>query len=142
MVYTDKTHLVADSLRELHAFAKKLGLKREWFQFRIPENERSACFKPHYDLFGSKKEKAIALGAKLVSSKQIVEICKLRYNFPVTIEEVNKFQDTYSREFQMIDRDIQRGKIKLPEIDFCEYCSNPIFEGNLYCKLCGEINNF
>jgi len=31
MVYTDGIHLVADSLEELHEFAHKIGLKREWY---------------------------------------------------------------------------------------------------------------
>lgn len=142
MVYTDKTHLIADSLTELHSFAKKLGLKREWFQFKIPNENGGISFKPHYDLFGSKKQKAIDLGAKLVSSKEIVAICKLRYNFPTTSEEVKKMQELYHDEFLMIDQEIEKGSFKLPEMDFCSYCSNPIFEGNLYCKHCGEINNF
>lgn len=28
-------HLTADTLDELHAFAARLGLKREWFQDRV-----------------------------------------------------------------------------------------------------------
>jgi hypothetical protein len=51
------SHLQADSLVELHAFAALLGLKREWFQpGSRPEND-------HYDVTDSMREKAIALGA-------------------------------------------------------------------------------
>lgn len=47
-------HLAADSLDELHAFARRLGLKRAWFQ-----DGR----KPHYDLTAGRREAAIRLGA-------------------------------------------------------------------------------
>lgn len=53
-------HLTVDDgdLVALHAFAAKLGLKREWFQ--------DHRFAPHYDLTASKRELALKLGAKFV----------------------------------------------------------------------------
>ena len=57
-------HLVADSLDELHTFARLLGLKRSWFQ-----GEASS---PHYDITVVIREKALALGAVQVSSEQLV----------------------------------------------------------------------
>lgn len=42
MIYTDRTHLVADTLQELHEFAEKAGLKRKWFQGHGDH--------PHYDI--------------------------------------------------------------------------------------------
>lgn len=48
-------HLMADTEQELHDFAKRLGLRREWFQPR----ERH----PHYDLTLRRREVAIRLGA-------------------------------------------------------------------------------
>ena len=57
-------HLVSDtSLDELHEFASTLGLRREWFQ--------SGSI-PHYDLTGNVYELAIASGASLVSSRELV----------------------------------------------------------------------
>ncbi len=57
-------HLVSDtSIEELHEFAAQLGLRREWFQ-------RKSI--PHYDLTGAAWERAIELGAILVSSREIV----------------------------------------------------------------------
>ena len=38
-------HMVADSLSELHAMAKRLSLKRSWFQ-------PGTSSLPHYDLTG------------------------------------------------------------------------------------------
>src|SRR5574337_223693 len=36
-------HLTADTLEELHAFAAKLGLKREWFQDHLTPRKRLAA---------------------------------------------------------------------------------------------------
>lgn len=61
---TDGVHLLADSLSELHEFAKTIGLKRRWFQ---PTSS------PHYDVWGIMKKRAVKAGAKLVHPKIIVE---------------------------------------------------------------------
>lgn len=58
-------HLVADDLDKLHEFATKLGLKREWFQ-----NHK---IQPHYDITIAKREQAIKLGAKPITTKQMSE---------------------------------------------------------------------
>jgi len=51
-------HLQADTVDELHEFAERLGLRREWFQCKAgrPEND-------HYDLGGTGRQRALALGA-------------------------------------------------------------------------------
>ena len=56
--WTGGGHLQADSLEELHAFAERLGLRREWFQSKPgrPEND-------HYDLGRRGRELALGLGA-------------------------------------------------------------------------------
>lgn len=56
--WTGGGHLQADSLEELHAFAARLGLRREWFQSKPgrPEND-------HYDLGRRGRELALRLGA-------------------------------------------------------------------------------
>ncbi len=74
MVLCDKTgHLISDtSWDELHNFAAKMGLKREWFQ--------EAGRLSHYDLTTSRAKKtAVNMGAKLVSSKQIVNTLNTLY---------------------------------------------------------------
>ena len=57
-------HLVADSAQELHAFARRLGLRRAWFQ--------SESHYPHYDVTTSMQERALALGAVLADRHTIV----------------------------------------------------------------------
>lgn len=51
-------HMQADTLGELHEFADRVGLRREWFQSKAgrPEND-------HYDLTRAARELAIELGA-------------------------------------------------------------------------------
>jgi len=48
------SHMFADTPAELHGMARKLGLKREWFQ------DKST---PHYDVSITKRKKALELGA-------------------------------------------------------------------------------
>lgn len=50
-------HLWADSLDELHAFADRLGLKREWFQAPPKASWH------HYDVSKGVRDRAIGMGA-------------------------------------------------------------------------------
>lgn len=56
-------HLMADSLDELHQFAAKLGLKREWLHSG-----------DHYDVTSTKRAAAVKLGAIEVKAIQLVEV--------------------------------------------------------------------
>ncbi len=49
------SHLAADSDEELHVFATKIGLKREWFRPHVIMN--------HYDVSERKRVEAIKAGA-------------------------------------------------------------------------------
>lgn len=61
--YTDGTHLVADSLAELHRFARRMRLKRDWYQ-----DGRW----PHYDLTTRKAiVRAIQAGAMLIRNHRV-----------------------------------------------------------------------
>jgi Protein of unknown function (DUF4031) len=67
VIITDGTHLMSTDgdLPELHAFAKRLGLKPEWYQ-NHPRH-------PHYDLTtGRMRRKAVYLGAKVVPTRELV----------------------------------------------------------------------
>ncbi len=56
-------HMMADDLDELHAFARRLGLKRAWFQ---PHPRW-----PHYDLTVGRRARAVVLGAQEVGREYI-----------------------------------------------------------------------
>lgn len=65
--YKQWSHMVSDvGEDELHAFAARLGLKREWFQCRP---KASAA---HYDITPPKRALAIQLGAIAVTSRELV----------------------------------------------------------------------
>lgn len=70
MIYTDGVHLISDcNQEELHHFAQKIGLKREWFQ----DNPRH----PHYDILSNRiRRAAIRSGAKMVDRRQLARIAK------------------------------------------------------------------
>jgi Protein of unknown function (DUF4031)/Protein of unknown function, DUF488 len=58
--YTQACHLMADSLDELHVFASKLGLRRNWYQAHDKLG--------HYDLTPGMRARAIKLGAQEISA--------------------------------------------------------------------------
>jgi hypothetical protein len=60
--------LVADSLGELHEFAKKLGLQRNWFQ-------RAASY-PHYDVTVEVRARALTMGAIAGSRIEIMDCAR------------------------------------------------------------------
>ena len=78
-VYVDKTktkyrgmvmcHLLADSLDELHAMAKVIGMRREWFQI-------SRTGVPHYDIPLFRRSMAIENGAVEISRRDVVGLLK------------------------------------------------------------------
>lgn len=57
-------HLVADSLDELHRFAKSLGLKRTWFQ--------AHASLPHYDVTVEIRAMALSRGAVAADRRMLV----------------------------------------------------------------------
>lgn len=62
--YSHHCYLIADTLRELHIFARQIGLKRLWFQDKTL---------PHYDLTASKRRLAIRKGAVKIDAKTLVQ---------------------------------------------------------------------
>ena len=81
MVYVDEArwpwkgqlwcHLAADSLDELHDFARKIGLKRQWFQ--EPPKTRY----PHYDLNANRRVVAVKRGAVEITGRELLGYSKL-----------------------------------------------------------------
>lgn len=61
------SHMLADSLEELHAMADRIGIRRAWFQPRST---------PHYDVSREKRALAIAAGAKEIDRRQVVELIR------------------------------------------------------------------
>lgn len=57
-------HMVADSMDELHEFARKIGVKPHFFH-----RSKTA---PHYDITSDQHVVAIANGAQLVTSREVL----------------------------------------------------------------------
>lgn len=65
--YKTWCHMVSDrGEAELHAFAARLGLKRQWAQLR-PKHSSA-----HYDLIPAKRMLALKFGALAVTSRELV----------------------------------------------------------------------
>lgn len=63
-------HMATDSdISELHEMARKIGLKRSWFQNKRGRNQ------PHYDLRPSKRMLAIKNGAVSVDARELYMRC-------------------------------------------------------------------
>ena len=62
--YNQVCHLVADTPRELHIFARRLSLSGAWFQNKTV---------PHYDLTINKRRQAVKLGAVEIDRKLLVQ---------------------------------------------------------------------
>src|SRR5262249_49782175 len=61
-------HMVSDlGIDELHAFAAQIGLRRSWFQHKVPRH-------PHYDLRPATRVMAIAAGAREVTSEEMIRV--------------------------------------------------------------------
>lgn len=60
-------HLLADTEKELHIIASKIGIRRKWFQ-----SERY----PHYDICKTKRTLAIKHGAKEISALEFVKLAR------------------------------------------------------------------
>ncbi|WP_037025257.1 DUF4031 domain-containing protein [Cupriavidus sp. GA3-3] len=59
-------HLVADTLEELHSFARVLGLRRAWFQ--------AQASLPHYDVTVETRTVALSRGAHVVDRRTLVHV--------------------------------------------------------------------
>ncbi len=93
------SHLTADTLKELHDMAEKIGVQRKWFQ-EPPESSL-----PHYDISQSKKECAIECGAVeieqietvLHSNDLMIELCRKKY--PESVEKAIERRDKFKRRY-------------------------------------------
>ena len=56
-------HMIADNTIELHAMARKIGLKRSWYQ--------CGSILPHYDLTATKRRQAILMGAVSIDKREV-----------------------------------------------------------------------
>jgi hypothetical protein len=65
------SHLTADTPAELHEFAARIGLRREWFQTCKSPLCTPPCPRWHYDVTESKRAAALAAGAQEISWRDL-----------------------------------------------------------------------
>jgi len=68
------SHLSADSISELHAFAEKIGVKRCYYS-----NKRGK-YRPHYDLSPAGFQRAVDAGAEVMGLLSFVQRLAPIYN--------------------------------------------------------------
>jgi hypothetical protein len=61
-------HLVADDIAELHEFANRLGLVRQWFQ-----SKPGRPWRDHYDLPAEIRGQALTMGARPLTTREMAE---------------------------------------------------------------------
>ncbi|OMI34445.1 DUF4031 domain-containing protein [Streptomyces sparsogenes] len=71
--HTHWSHLTADTEEELHEFAKRLGLRRSWFQKKSDRDYRW-----HYDIVPSKRAAAVRMGAVEIDRHGVVALMDAR----------------------------------------------------------------
>ena len=59
-------HLTADGSAELHEFARRLGLVRQWFQ-----SKPGRPWHDHYDLPDDLRAQALAMGARPLTTREM-----------------------------------------------------------------------
>lgn len=67
------SHLVADDEEELHEFAARLGMRREWYQHRHARPHQG-----HYDVPERIRAEAVALGAEPVTWRDLGRMLRRR----------------------------------------------------------------
>ena len=79
-------HMLANDLDALHAMARKIGLKREWFQ-----GDKTFA---HYDVMASKRRFAVAAGAVEIGFGEL----------PDDVLMLNRADGTYERRSDRLAR--------------------------------------
>jgi hypothetical protein len=72
------SHLTADTPAELHAFARRIGLQRDWFQEKCKHGRCEPCPHWHYDVTDTMRREAIAGGAEAIGIRQMGALMSAR----------------------------------------------------------------
>jgi hypothetical protein len=89
MVYTDGTHITAQSLSELCDYGQKVGLDSFWLQ------AGKNSLHPHFVICGKVKERVLAdVSVKRVTTRELIDICKQYFTPPSSIESATTDQQS------------------------------------------------
>lgn len=97
MVYTDGSHLIADSLDELYAYATKMKLNWDWLHLA------GKNVHPHFDICGQVRKRVLADNeVKIVSPREIVRLSRLNYQPPETEAEKRAWEQHHGKKLEDI----------------------------------------
>jgi Protein of unknown function (DUF4031) len=123
------SHLTADTQEELHEFAERLGLRREWFQPGRPIGDRPSPFW-HYDVTSGKRAQAFAMGAISMPSRELARYCRTRAGQPTP---------SIDHEGAQAEDAIPRRPRTVPE-NRCPDCGTAELTcGRRVCQACGLL---
>lgn len=83
-------HMLADTPRELHAMADRIGIQRKWYQWNAST--------PHYDICKSKRALAVTAGAIEVDRRGLAEVIlkirgkRLNSNNEAWVRDIRKYR--------------------------------------------------
>lgn len=70
-------HMIADSTEELLKMVDAIGVNRKWIQ-------AAGTYQEHFDICLAKKKKALALGAKEITTRELSKMTLSRKGSPLT----------------------------------------------------------
>ena len=93
MVYTDGSHLIADTLKELSLYANTRGLNPKWL------TSGTLNIHPHFKIYGKAKQRILAdTSVTQISTREIVRMCKINYVQPQTEAEINEWETHHGKK--------------------------------------------
>lgn len=131
-LYSRWSHLIADSVEELHEFAGRLGLRREWFQDPTVNGKPTpaepgtrAAENWHYDVTDRKRDEAIAMGAQPVPFRELGTIITARW-------EVKQKARDAAQDARVRAADIHTSYML--HVEGCWYTGNPANDDGRGCE--------
>jgi hypothetical protein len=119
----------ADTQDELHEFAARLGLRREWFQPGRPIGDRPSPFW-HYGVTSGKRAQALGTGAISMPSRELALYCRTREGQPAP---------RIDHQGARAEDAIPRRPRTVPE-NLCPECGTAgLTSGRRVCQACGLL---
>ncbi|THU34259.1 DUF4031 domain-containing protein [Niastella caeni] len=94
MLFTDGLHLISDiGIEDLHTYAQSMGIDRTAF-----EVTGIIASHPHYKIYGKVRQRILTDNQVVhTSSRHLVKLLQLNYNFPRTEKEISEWENKYGK---------------------------------------------
>lgn len=81
-------HMAADTSEELLAMAEMIGVAAKWIQY-------PGTAKEHFDICLSKRARAVKLGARQVTQREMVELVERKRTHPAVLANLPQWRDDF-----------------------------------------------